>query len=775
MACRGKTCKLKRIREQEAAAKRKQAEAQRAAQQAQRNAELEKQRLQKLDEQKKALQKQDEPKKEEAPAPKETAQAPKEQPVDTPKEQPAAKETQAPEASKPAETAAPIEGPLIGPNDAQRLYNATVKTINELINQPASASRDARLKQMRSFRDKLKSSFPDVIKEPDARTLRGTPVHPNDVRGNVDLYRFPNEGKKTIDAPVESTSPEGATKPVAEGAKPQPEPTSPTANQPRSETRSTASRGPLQGTRTLARPGTDKIQDISMTLPEIQKYRRQLAAEEIRRVMELERKLSPEQEKKTRAERDQFNRAYRNAYAIERQFYDAGKGDKPDDWEGVAPKPMTREQVNAQPRLAYEKIPEALREVDAGSEKFAREPGPKRAERYKGQKFVNNEIRKNVNNIGDWRSQIAGLDEVKDKSRITELNDKINKAKDKLKYFYELREFEAQKEGGTPETNLLTREYNDLAQKMKSFLTPEQQEAIRKGETIDINRIPQKREFLQALRELGRERDRITQGMNDELQYVNAAPGNSIKSWREMDPEDRAYESNEIRKAAFMQKVESELPGYFKQKTGKSEEEYYNLPPQAQDAWKKRYSSDLIKSGSPGINGADVYKWMLGGGTQFYSKYPPELQQPMIRSARKGFKEMAESTQMLKDQLKMDPFSRILGERAGGALNQLMFGAPGNYFTTPPQPYEYPLNQPQQGSMPQGPMGGPSGGQQQQMPIEPEMQQPQQPQMAPQQPPLNQVLQPEMQQPQQQAPQQQIPENLQGRSAFDLLKQLLRR
>lgn len=624
------------------------------------------------------------------------------------------------EATKASETPASIEGPTIGPKDAQRLYNATIKTINQLINEPASDTRDARLQQMRNFRDKLKEAFPDNIKEPNARTLRNVQVHPNDIRGNVDLYRFPNEGKKTVEVPVEPTEEKGATTKVSEGEKPKQaaptekttQPTT-TSTQPRTETSPTPSRGPLQGTRTLARPGTANIQDVGLKASEIQDYRRQLQAEQVR-LTDLMQKGSPAEKVKAKEKLEKVDRAYYNASALEKQFYDQGKAKTPDDWGTGQPKQMTMEQVKAQPKLNYEKLPEAILEPVVGTDRFAREPGPKREERYKGQKFANKEIRRLVNDIGDWRKELLKLDEksAKDRPAIEKLNEKINNSKDKLRYFSELREVESQKEGGSPETNLLTSEYNELAQKMKSLLTPEQQEAVRKGETIDINRIPKKREFLQALRELGRERDRISQGMNDEIQYVNAAPGNTINKWREMDPEDRAYEVNEIKKAQFMQKMESDIPGYFNEKTGKSEEEFYKLPPQAQDAWKKRYSSDLIRAGSPGINGADVYKWMFGGGTEFYSKYPPELQRPMIRSAEKGFKGMDQSTQMLKDQLQQDPFSRILGPRAGSALNQLMFGAPGNYFTAPPEPYEYPLNQPQQGYGPQGPTGGPNGGQQ---------------------------------------------------------------
>lgn len=588
--------------------------------------------------------------------------------------------------------------PKVSKEQARNLLFNTLKTIQEKEKKGDDAPR---LKELKEFEKALRSFVGKDFKEPTAReissaTLSG--IH-DDERGNIKLFTFPGwpPGSKT--EPVSGPTPAAPTKETAP---------SPTPSAPQQPTRKTEGRV-SPGTRTLARPGTMVRQEIDIPLNELRDYRRRLEGTQWRVRNLMQQTKDEEKLAKLSKERDKWDEIYNRTVALERQYYDEGKP-KPDDWAGSQPKTVNRDEALKRKAVTLEQLPDALKETKVGTELFAREPGTvKKGElppEKISKKFVNNEIRRLTNDLGRYRDDIEKLNPKRagDRSKIENLHDKVDKTKNELRYFAELRPVGV-------ENSRLTDEYRTLAKDLTGMLTPEQREAFKAGKEIDINKIPNSRGFLESLRELGRERDRIFQGLNDEIRYVNAVPGNKIADYRAMDPEERQDVLNEVKEREFMQNVLQGAPEFYDKQVGEKaagEKPFDSLAPETQQDWIKKYAAQQVREGAPGMSGSDMLKWGFGGGQEFISKYPPELHRPMIRAAKQGLTGLGQSTRSLQQQLQQDPFEQIYGAQAAPNLRQLFLGVGPDQQQQPqgqpqqpqqqvpqqpPQPYEFPLQQ----------------------------------------------------------------------------------
>lgn len=579
-------------------------------------------------------------------------------------------------------------------DEAKQYYIPLIKAIQEKEKSPKSPAGEIRLKELRSFKDAIESY---LGKEVPSTASMGNYKFVKPLADTVDLTK--------ISLPGLQIETEKITEPTPKAADTTPKPTAPQAPSPTPTARSSSPLTP--GTRTLARPGGIERVEIDVPLKDLQDYRRRLQGEQSRRINEIENTKDSTKLNRVRKDLDRYENVLNRTIALERQVYDENPNKKPADWDVAGPKSIPMSEGLKRDRVTIEQLPEALKSTVVGRELFGREPGTiKKGElppEKISKKFVNNEIRRITNDIIKNRKELENFNPkvAKDRPEIKKREDLIDKAKDELRYFHQLRPVGV-------ENSRLTNEYKRLATEMTDMLTPAQREAFKAGQEIDIKKIPNSRRFLESLRELGRERDRVFQGINDEMRYVNASPGNTIEKFRAMDPEERQDILSEVKEREFMQNVLQGAPSFYEKQVGQEaagKAPFDSLAPAAQQDWIKKYAAQEARTGAPGMAGSDIYKWLFGGGQEFISKHPPELYRPLIRSAKEGLRGIGQTTRTLQQQLQQDPFEQIFGAQAAPNLRQLFLGVGPDQQQTqgqpqqpqqqvapqPPPPYEFPL------------------------------------------------------------------------------------
>lgn len=595
----------------------------------------------------------------------------------------------------------------IDKDTASNYLNLTRKSIAEKEKQPASPERDARLKKLRSFESALRDYLgPDHIETPMGN-LKFVKPWPD----STDVYKFsfpgwpPKEEEQVeIPKPEEKKPEEKKPEPTVEQQKPTPvTPPQPKESQPAPEPIKNYQGKPIgPQTRTKARIGQPNVQQTEVPLSQLQNYRRQLQGEVWRAIDAQNKAKTDEESKKTRAHREDVERTLNRVIAYERQQYDAGNAPKPSDWSVDHPRDMSKEEGYKQPRININNLPDILKESTPNLETYGREPGPKAAPEHKGKGFLNVEVRKILNDIAKARNDIEKLDPrvAANQPKIRSLEEQIDKTKEKLRFYRdELLPIGI-------ENKSLTDEYKNISKELNSLLTPEQKKAYDAGKEINIRQIPNQRRFFELLRELGRERDRIYQGLDDEMMYVNSPNNLGLAEYRKMDPEERQFELNRIKKDNFMRQVREGVEDYYKRvdPSAAAKDAFNTLAPEKQQKWAQEYAAELTRKGGANITSADTYKWFFGGGKEFISKYPPELYEPMIKSARQGLRGIGETNQLLKQQLmgalpkETTPEQIMYGPTLTPSRIQELLGSQS--FQQVP-PFEGPYGAPQQQPMAQ--------------------------------------------------------------------------
>lgn len=449
---------------------------------------------------------------------------------------------------------------------------------------------------------------------------------------------------------------------------------------------------------TVARPEVYSFKEAEKRLPlaELQRLRRGLQRTLLNNTRNAQGKEGTELEKLQR-ERDKIDKALNSAIGMERIRYESGKVNPPSDWEGVAPKPLPSSEIEKYSAVSVDKLPAIFEEIPERVKRyFGKEPGNVSGESAKGEKFINNEIKRAVNDLNAVRKEADKLNQADpaNKDRLKEYDRQMDEHKKRIKYL------QKSKPAGV-EDKWLHDDFKKAAKELQQYMTPEQLEAYKAGKPIDINKTTNKNAFLRGLREIGRTRDRINQSLEDELMWLDANPSNTIESFRALDPESRREELDDIKRDNFMRNLGEGIQGYYtKHKKPEHPELFEDVAPDEQKRWMKQYAAQEARKGAAGISGSDVYKFLFGGGEQFMSKYPPELYRPMVRSARRGLQGMEQLAQQLQPMAQQDPWERIYGD-AAPAQRQFVTGA-GQAPLVPELPQEYTYTPNQQGQGQQG-------------------------------------------------------------------------
>lgn len=611
--------------------------------------------------------------------------------------------------------------PVVQKKQAQMLLFNTIKSIREL---EQSGDDAGRLAELREFEDKLRRYMPEGVRQtPAPNELARLKGIPKGAAGNLKAYTFPGlDDKKEESKPAAKPSPKKEEKETSTGleskqVQPSPKKETPEKAKPKKEEAPPAPKAvgtSPQKEKTASSPAPQKRADVSssrvatparpvaydlkeaekkLPLDELQRIRRGLQRAQFNNTRLSQGKEGQELEK-LQKDRDEIEKRLNSAIAAERMRYESGNIKKPSDWDVNEPKPLTESTVQKEPdkykAISLDRVPKTFDEIpEQVKTKFAKEPGePQKDDRQ----FINNQIRKAANDLASARRELDGLnqsDQAND-TRIKELDKQIDKHKERIRNLYKIK----------PEDvadKWLNQEYKDTLNELKSQMTTAQRKAYKRGEEIDIKQMPNRNAFLRGLRDLQRTNDRINQSLDDEMMWLNASPNNTIEAFRTMDPEERREELDDIKRTNFMTRLGEGIQDYYSQNRTEKDPVLFDQvsDPADQQKWMKRFAASEARKGVPGIGGDDVYKFLFGGGEQFASKYPPELQRPMIRSARRGLAGMERVAQQLEPMARKDPWELIYGDAAPAQRNFATGAGQAPMVPELPQEYSYTPNQQQ--------------------------------------------------------------------------------
>lgn len=550
--------------------------------------------------------------------------------------------------------------PVVQKKDAQSLLFNTIKSIMKLEKEEQTDSVKSRLKELKSFEEKLRKFMGnDMRQTPTAKELQRYNGIPEGAQGDLSKYTFPEEPETPVEKAAEDAgpSPEQPIKPVQEPSKPKEAEAKPDL----SVIQKVSKTAPA----TLARPKVVDPKKEQLPLEEIQNWRRRLQRAKLANAQLSQGKQGAELDKMQEERDNKIDPAYNAAVSLERQRYEETPSlQKPNDWDVVAPKDLPMSVLQKYDTISdWNKLPDELRFAEQRKKTFAKEPGEVPGGKGKGQRFINNEIRRSVNNLSSYQKEIDKLDPLveADKRSIDKYEKKVDEAKDRIRYLQKSKPLGL-------EDKTLSDEWNNLSEQIKGYLTPEQREAYQQGKEVDIAKIPNQQAFLRSLRELGRERDKINQSVQDEMSYLQADPYNTIQDFRGLPVNERKEVLQDIKRDSFMRKIASGVEDYYNiNRPKKARDENINwdqVEPDEQQRWVKKFAASEARKGAPGMSGNDIYKFLFGGGEQFYSKYPAELQRPMISAARSGLSGLEQANRRISSLASQDPYQLLYGESA---------------------------------------------------------------------------------------------------------------
>lgn len=595
--------------------------------------------------------------------------------------------------------------PVIQKEDVQKLLFNTLKSMLLLQKEKESPGRNQRLQALKAFKDRLiEFGGPDIRKTPNRGELNRYAGIPD---GQLPLFTFPGEPEVTIEeTPDETEVVATAPTPVSPTTTVTPTSATPTSA-PTPQARATPSYIPQAvptppGARsfsggtlaTLARPKVGQQEKERLPLKELQDYRRRLQRADMSLVRQSAGKTGAALEK-IQKDRDQVNSALNAAISLERQRYEAKPSEKPDDWGNGQPKNTTWDKLKDYPAIDVNKLPDALKFAEQSKRTFAKEPGEVPGGKGKGQRFVNTDIRRVINDISAAQRELDKLNPQLegDRAKIEGYEKNVDALKDRLRYMQSIKNIGIESQG-------LSQEHDQLADRLKGYLNPQQLKDYQAGKQIDIAGIGDRQGFMRTLREYGRELDKINQSLNDEFAYVQADPSHTVQEFRAMPLDERKYILEDVKRDQFMQKIASGVEDYYNARR-KGKESFDELAPEAQQAWTKRFAASEARKGAPGMSGADISKFLFGGGEHFVSKYPPELYGPMVRAARTGFSGMEQANRRIGALAMQDPNALLYGLNApqqqhfatGQGQAPMVPQLPQEYAFTPQQMMHQPQTQ----------------------------------------------------------------------------------
>ena len=548
--------------------------------------------------------------------------------------------------------------PRVQKEDIQRLLFNAIKSIKKL-EKEKDPDKESRLRQLKEFRTKLLEfgKNTDIRLEPTNRELQRYPGIPE----NEDLneYTFTTEEPKKEENVVPEETKEKRADQQEEKKETASVPVSPKVEEKKPVNQIPISTRSFAGTSTpatIVRPKVGQEQKEKIALPELQDIRRRLQ----RSVMAITRQAQGKEGEELdnlQRQRDKYQEAMNAAISLERQRYDEKPSLMPNDWEGVQPKTLPWKELAKLPPIDLEKLPEALKFAQQQQQSFAKEPGEVPGGKAKGQKFINADIRRVINDISTLNKDIDRLDPrvADDKKKIDSYENNIDELKKRLRYLQSIKDVGI-------EDRFLSDDYNNLVQQLQGYLSPEQKQAYKEGKQINLSSIGDRQGFLRTLREMGRSLDKINQSSQDEIDFLTANPTATVQEFRGMSPEERRDVLQEAKRENFMRRIASGVEDYYRERKKDKDPQYYEeLAPEQQQAWLKRYAASETRKGAPGMTGADISKYLFGGGEQFVSKYPPELYNTMIRAARSGFGGMQQAAQKIGGLASQDPYTLLYG------------------------------------------------------------------------------------------------------------------